>query len=133
MNSALPITTASLPIPERPLPPRQVQRCTCTRLGNKHRPANATHGVLRRCNSPHDRTKLVSDVSQYFIGGTMPESASPMQQAQTIIEIRPYLGGWQCFEGPGVRSAVLAGENAKQRLPIMPERVRNLCMERFAG
>ena len=25
-----------------------------------------------------------------------------MQQPQTIIEIRPFKGGWQCFEGPGV-------------------------------
>jgi hypothetical protein len=41
-------------------------------------------------------------ISQYFIGGMMPESANPVQQAQTIIEIRPFRGGWQCFEGPGV-------------------------------
>jgi hypothetical protein len=30
----------------------------------------------------------------------MPESANPVQQPQTIIEIRPYRGGWQCFEAP---------------------------------
>ena len=32
----------------------------------------------------------------------MPDSANPVQQRQTIIEIRPYRGGRQCFEGPGV-------------------------------
>jgi hypothetical protein len=32
----------------------------------------------------------------------MPESANPVQQPQTIIEIRPFRGGWQCFEAPGV-------------------------------
>jgi hypothetical protein len=25
-----------------------------------------------------------------------------MQRAQTIIEIRPFRGGWQCYEGPVV-------------------------------
>jgi hypothetical protein len=45
-------------------------------------------------------------ISQYFIGGMMPESPNPAQQHQTIFEIRPYRGGWQCFEGPGV-AAVL--------------------------
>jgi len=32
----------------------------------------------------------------------MPELANPVQQPQTIIEIRPFKGGWQCYEGPGV-------------------------------
>jgi hypothetical protein len=32
----------------------------------------------------------------------MPELANPVQQPQTIIEIRLYRAGWQCFEGPGV-------------------------------
>jgi hypothetical protein len=36
-----------------------------------------------------------------------------VQQPQTIIEIRPYRGGWQCFEAPGVQP-YLTGENAKQ-------------------
>jgi hypothetical protein len=31
----------------------------------------------------------------------MPESASATQKPKTIIEIRPFKGGWQCFEGPG--------------------------------
>ena len=42
-------------------------------------------------------------ISQYFIGGMMPDSASPVQQGLTVIEIRPYRGGWQCFEAPGVQ------------------------------
>jgi hypothetical protein len=46
---------------------------------------------------------LPATISQYFIGGMMPESASPMQQGTTIIEIRPYPNGWQCFEAPGVQ------------------------------
>ena len=28
-------------------------------------------------------------ISQYFIGGMMPDSASPVQQGLTVIEIRP--------------------------------------------
>jgi hypothetical protein len=33
----------------------------------------------------------------------MPDSAIPVQQPpQTVIEIRPFKGGWQCFERPGV-------------------------------
>ncbi len=32
----------------------------------------------------------------------MPDLASGAQQRVTIIEIRPYRGGWQCFEAPGV-------------------------------
>jgi hypothetical protein len=29
-------------------------------------------------------------ISQYFIGGMMPDSAGPVQQGLTIIEIRTY-------------------------------------------
>jgi hypothetical protein len=43
----------------------------------------------------------------------MPKSANPVQQRQTIIEIRPYRGGWQCFEAPGFEP-FWTGENAKQ-------------------
>jgi hypothetical protein len=50
--------------------------------------------------------------SQYFIGGMMPESANPVQQSQTVIEIRPFKGGWQCYEGPGV-GPYWTGESAK--------------------
>ena len=50
---------------------------------------------------------------QHFIGGMMEESANPMQQNATIIEIRPYRGGWQCFEGPGV-APYWTGKKAKE-------------------
>jgi hypothetical protein len=33
-------------------------------------------------------------ISQYLIGGTMPESANPIQPCEKIIEIRPSRGGW---------------------------------------
>jgi len=36
-----------------------------------------------------------------------------VQRSTTIIEIRPYRGGWQCFEAPGVQP-YWTGENAKQ-------------------
>jgi hypothetical protein len=52
-------------------------------------------------------------ISQYFIGGIMTESANPLQQPQTIIEIRPFRGGWQCFEAPGVQP-YWTGKKAKQ-------------------
>jgi hypothetical protein len=50
---------------------------------------------------------------QYFIGGMTPEAASPVQQPQTIIEIRPFKGGWQCYEGPGVQP-YCSGDSAKE-------------------
>jgi hypothetical protein len=52
-------------------------------------------------------------ISHYFIGGMMPESAIPVQQGLTVIEIRPYRGGWQCFEGPGV-GPYWTGKTAKE-------------------
>ena len=42
----------------------------------------------------------------------MPESAKPVEQPQTIIEIRPFKGGWECYEGPGV-GPYWIGESAK--------------------
>ena len=42
----------------------------------------------------------------------MPESANPAQQSRTVIEIRPFKGGWQCYEGPGV-GPYWIGESAK--------------------
>ena len=36
-----------------------------------------------------------------------------MQEPQTIIEIRPYRGGWQCVEAPGVQP-FWKGKDAKQ-------------------
>ena len=38
--------------------------------------------------------------SQYFIGDMMPELANPVRQSLTVIEIRPFKGGWQCYESP---------------------------------
>jgi hypothetical protein len=43
----------------------------------------------------------------------MPESANPVQQSRTVIEIRPFKGGWQCYEGPGV-GPYWIGVDAKQ-------------------
>ena len=43
----------------------------------------------------------------------MPESANPVQQGVTVIEIRPFRGGWQCFEGPGVQP-FWTGNGAKE-------------------
>ena len=42
----------------------------------------------------------------------MPDSGSPVQQGLTIIEIRPYRDGWQCFEVPGVQP-YWTGQDAK--------------------
>jgi len=43
----------------------------------------------------------------------MQEKASPVQGLQTIIEIRPFRGGWQCFEASGVQP-YWVGVDAKQ-------------------
>jgi hypothetical protein len=43
----------------------------------------------------------------------MTDSAIPVQQSTSIIEIRPYRGGWQCFEGPGV-APYWTGASAKE-------------------
>jgi hypothetical protein len=43
----------------------------------------------------------------------MPESANPVQHRVTVIEIRPFKGGWQCYEGPGV-GPYWTGEHAKE-------------------
>ena len=51
--------------------------------------------------------------SQYFIGGMMPDSANLVQQSLTVIEIRPFKGGWQCYEGPGVQP-YWTGDAAKE-------------------
>jgi len=37
---------------------------------------------------PPGSVKLVGDDFLYFIGGMMPESANPVQQSLTVIEIR---------------------------------------------
>jgi hypothetical protein len=56
---------------------------------------------------------LSATISQYFIGGMMPESANPAQQSRTVIEIRPFKVGWQCYEGPGVQP-YWTGDTAKE-------------------
>ena len=43
----------------------------------------------------------------------MPDSAIPVQQSLTVIEIRPFRGGWQCYEGPGVQP-YWTGKTAKE-------------------
>ena len=43
----------------------------------------------------------------------MPESANPLQQPQAIIEIRPFRGDWQCYEGSGVQP-YWTGDTAKE-------------------
>ena len=43
----------------------------------------------------------------------MPESANPVQPGVAVIEVRPFKGGWQCYEGPGVGPYWL-GDSAKQ-------------------
>jgi hypothetical protein len=42
----------------------------------------------------------------------MPDLASGVQHSATIIEIRPFRGGWQCFETEGV-APYWIGECAK--------------------
>jgi hypothetical protein len=52
--------------------------------------------------------------SQYFIAGIiMSDSATQVQQTITIIQIRPFRGGWQCYEGRGVQP-YWTGEHAKE-------------------
>jgi hypothetical protein len=56
---------------------------------------------------------LSATISQYLIGGMMPDSADAVQQSLTVIEIRPFKGGWQCYEGPGVQP-YWTGDAAKE-------------------
>src|SRR5437899_3144432 len=62
---------------------------------------------------PASSTEPVSDGLPVFHRRMTPESANPVQQPQTIIEIWPYRGGWQCFEGLGV-GPYWIGEGAKE-------------------
>lgn len=43
----------------------------------------------------------------------LPELANPAQQSLTVIEIRPFKGGWQSYEGPGVGPCWI-GDTAKE-------------------
>ena len=56
--------------------------------------------------------ELVSDDFPVFHWRMMPESANPVQQSRTVIEIRPFKGGWQRFKGPGVEP-YWTGKSAK--------------------
>jgi hypothetical protein len=56
---------------------------------------------------------LKATISVGLIGDMMPELTNPVQQPQTIIEIRPFKGGWQCYEGPGVQP-YWTGDTAKE-------------------
>jgi hypothetical protein len=69
-------------------------------------------------------------IYQYFIGGMMPDSANPVQQSVTVIEIRPFKGGWQCYEA---RVSDLTGLAILQSRapPITPKRVQSSDVERF--
>jgi len=39
--------------------------------------------------------------------------STTVQHSRTVIEIRPFKGGWQCYEGPGV-GPYWVGEKAKE-------------------
>ena len=64
-------------------------------------------------------------------GGMMPELANPVQQSLTVIEIRPFEGGWQCYEGPAVQP-YWTGNTAKEESDsATPLRARSLDTEKF--
>jgi hypothetical protein len=56
---------------------------------------------------------LSAITSQYFIAAIMTDSSRNSQGSVTIIEIRPYKRGWQCFEGTAV-GPYWIGEKAKE-------------------
>ena len=56
--------------------------------------------------------------------GIMPNLASPLQQPETIIEIRPYRGGWQCFEGPITRGRGKRSSVWCERTTVAPQSPR---------
>jgi hypothetical protein len=76
-----------------------------------------------KANGAPAALSLSAMTSQYFIGGMMPESANRVQESRTVIEIRPFKGGWQCYEGPGV-GPYWIGDDAKQSAIVGPSRVR---------
>ena len=69
--------------------------------------------TLQIAARPTGSTELVSDDFPVFHWRKMPESANRVQQSITIIEIRPFRGGWQGYEGPGVQP-YWTGEHAKE-------------------
>jgi hypothetical protein len=64
---------------------------------NDPAPAIRRHGTAITPRPP-SALSLSATISQYFIGGMMPELANPVQQSSTVIEIDNTRGGWQCFE-----------------------------------
>jgi hypothetical protein len=65
-------------------------------------------------------------ISQYFTGGIMPESTNPVQQGVTLIEIRPFKGGWQCYEGSRCPTLLdrRHGERGRNRLRHCARKIR---------
>ena len=80
---------------------------------------------------PPSSGKLVSDDFQYFIGGMMPELASPVQQSLTVIEIRPFKGGWQCFLKGGAFNRIVPVTRRERTQSVTPLRAQNSGAERF--
>jgi len=60
----------------------------------------------------------------------MPDKTISMQQCARVIEIRPFRGGWQCFEAPGVEPYWI-GDSAKEDAIATQKRVRNLGAGKF--
>ena len=61
------------------------------------RPRKDHRSVVTAETQPQPRfLRLSAIISQYFIDGMMRELANPVQQRVTVIEIRPFKGGWQC-------------------------------------
>ena len=57
----------------------------------------------------------------------MPELADPVQQSVTVIEIRPFKGDWQCYEGPGVQPVLdrQHGKRGRNRLRHSARKIRS--------
>ena len=57
----------------------------------------------------------------------MPDSANPVQQSLTVIEIWPFKGGWQCYEGPGVQPVLdwRTSKRGRNRLRHCASKIRS--------
>jgi len=120
-----------LPALKTRLAARQSEQCSGD-LRDGRQQSTACLSRYGAANKPHDQPAALSlsaMVSQYFIGGMMAELANPVQHSATIIEIRPFRGGWQCFEAPGVEP-YWTGRNAKQSAIGYATARRNLDAER---
>ena len=79
---------------------------------NRRQGPNASPALLAA--RPTGSTELVSDDLPIFHWRhDVPGSANAVQQSLTVIEIRPFKGGWQCYEGPGVQP-YWTGDTAKE-------------------